>query len=372
MRQLALLAFIIIFTVACEHNSVGYEELERPIGNPQYLELGTTSTGRWSYRKFIPLGTSSMLILGKNAQYESRVLLSFNLPDTTIALDSLLSAKLILYTRQAGAVQFSIYPTRPSSPWREAFVTWTRMDENVPWDSAGGDFYPQALAQGISITPDSTVINLNLNLLDTLFNHASGVILIPENFSDSFAVAYAKEFGSKGAKLVLQFPRTTKTYPVKEDAHIITTADLPGVQDYWLGSGVVYRTLFKFNLASLPQEPLTITFAELYLSIQDEFSIFDTLKIVAKRVTDSMPFSELTRFSSTVSASKSYIVSQDSTLVIDLRNLVQFWVTNPDSNFGIVLTTEPENFGLVRLKINPQPPSVRLKIGYITAPPGRF
>ncbi|MCX7756741.1 MAG: hypothetical protein N2166_00240 [candidate division WOR-3 bacterium] len=360
----------LVFIGSCEKNSVGYEELERQISQPEYLEARTTLTGRWSYRKYIPLGKSSVLVLGRNLAYESRLLFDFSFSDT-IAVESVISAQLILYTKLAFPVAFKVYPIKSSSPWKETYTTWTRMDDNVPWDSAGGDFYLTLLAQG-TVNAESTVINLNLSKLDTIINHSRGLIVIPDTQSNGFAAIYAKEFGSKQAKLLLQFTRTKKTYLINQDAHIIYTTQELGAQDYLIGCGVPYRTLLKFDLTSLPREPVTITLAELYLPIDEEFSIFDTLKIVAKKITDSMPFSELTKFDNSAQASADYSLRQDSVLILDLQSLVQFWSINPDSNFGLILCTEPENYGLGRLKINPHAPGIRLKIGYIKAPQGRF
>jgi hypothetical protein len=377
MKKLVCLLFLIVLTYwGCEKNPLGYEELQRNIANPQVIELQPTSSGRWSYRKAIPLGTSSCLILGKNSTDESRILMKFNFPDTTISLDSVISARLILYTQRLKAVSFSIYPTKQTSIWKEYYATWSRMDDNTPWDSLGGDFYPTLLAQG-TVAEESTIVNLDLNKLDSLINHSSGIIIIPDGSQTDFAAFYAKEFLNKFPKIVLQFSGSSKTYSAVEDCHILNTTSIPELFDYWIGNGYSYRTLLKFNLNTLPSN-VAITYAELILPIYEAFSIFDTVEIVAQRVLDSLPFSELTTFDNKILSRTSFAISADSLLILDLRSLVQFWNkyngqgAMPDSNYGVIIATHPENYGLSRLKIKTSSPGIRLKVGYVLPPEGRF
>lgn len=369
-----ILGIVLIIGISCDKDPIGYDELQRNIADATFIEL--RSTERECYGKYVPLGNSKYLMLGKNANYESRILLQFPLSDTL--LDSVRAVKLVLYPNMHKAIRFKIHPI--ANEWKQSYATWIRMDENVPWDNpeGGGDFYQTILAE-TTLTSDSCIIELKRNKLDTLVNHAFGIILVPDTSVTDFATILAKEFGSKIPRIVYEFRNYTEVYYANQDCHIIDTTNLNlGLFGYWLGSGFVYRTLLRFPIKESIPSNVTIAYAELLVPISQAFSITDTVMVAVRRILDSLPLGVSTRFTDYISARDTFILSQDSMLVFDVRNIVQFWNqfnglnNQPDSVFGLVLSGYPEESGLSRLSILTSGRGVRLKIGYLTPPPRRF
>lgn len=375
MKNNYLIVFVIIGLVfvglSCEKTSVGYDELERDITEATFIEL--KSSDRFCYGKYIPLGNSKYMVLGKNTNYESRILMQFTLSDTL--LDSVQSVKLILYPNLHKAVRFKIHPV--SNEWKQNYATWIRMDENVPWDNFGGDYYPTVLAE-TTLTADSCIIELKRNKLDTLVNHSQGIMLIPDLTLSDFAMINASELGSKIPRIVYQFRNYVEVYNVSQDCHIVDTINLNfGMFDYWVGSGFPYRTLLQFPVKESIPANVTIAYAELTIPIAQKFSILDTFYISASKILDGQEFNISTRFADYISVKKA-VYPTDSLITLDVRNLVQFWNkyngsnNQPDSCFGMLLSSYPENYGINRLQLKTTPPGIRLKIGYINPPKGRF
>lgn len=363
---------IIIFTTllilfSCDKNPLGYDELERNIPNPVSVELKPTA--RYSYGKYINLGSSDLLVLGRNSEYESRILIQFPLSESLLI--NVNSVKLYLYLKRHRNIRFLIYPISKQTEWKENYVTWKQSDENnTPWN--GGYFYPSLLANG-TLTADSCIIELNRNLLDTLVNHSYGLIIIPDTSASDFATIYSRHT-SKSPKLVLTYSNKTTTLTPTQDCHIIDTLNLSMTFiDYWVGSGFPFRTILRFSLDTIPNN-VTITNAELILNIDHKFSLSETLELGVWRMLDSVTPTNFkdAKFASSHSAKKSYPITNDS-IKIDLRNLVQQWVIRPDSNFGCLISILPEYFEISRLHLKIDTIfGPRLKVGYITPPQGRF
>jgi len=367
---ICIISFVLL---SCDKTPVGYNELERDISEATFIELRTNE--RYCYGKYIPLGVASNMVLGKNDNYEARILMQFPLGDSL--LDSVQTVKLILYPKVHKDIGFKIHPVIKSSEWRQSFATWIRMDENVPWLTDGGDYYPTVLAE-TTLTQDSIVIELPRNKLDTLVNHANGIILIPDNTVSDFALIHSRE---KVPKITYQYYNSTAiyTFSASERCHILDTTNLDlGMFDYWVGSGFTYRTLLRFPVKESLPANVTIAYAELLLPVAHEFSILDTMQVGVKKILDSLPFGMSTRFADYFWARADYVLRTDSLIVIDVRNIVQFWnkfngtQNRPDSCYGILVSNYPEEYGLSRLQLKTSAPGIRLKIGYINPPKGRF
>lgn len=372
LQRYFFLIVVLIITVVilrCDKTPVGYDELERDISNPEFNEFRPTN--RFCYGKYVPLGDANYFVLGKNQEYEARILMQFPFPDTTINLDSVSSARLVLYPKRYENISFKVHPIQTSSEWKENNATWKRMDEAVPWMADGGDYYPTVLAEG-ALTSDSCVITLNRNKLDTIVNHCNGLIIVPEQSVQSFATINSRNISSKAPKIVFQFlNNTTKTYTPTQDCHIIDTLDLVLLPtELWVGSGFPFRTMLKFNLDTIP-ENVTIASAELSINIQSHYSISDTLSIGIWKLKEST-FDAYTSFADIISNQTQFIVSTDTIVTFDIRRIVQSWNSKPDSNFGILLSVYPENYEISRIKIKTGSYMPKLKVGYILPPKGRF
>ena len=140
--------------------------------------------------------------------------------------------------------------------------------------------------------------------------------------------------------------------------------------DYWLGAGYPFRSILKFNLDTIPSH-VTIAYAELVLPIQSQYSFANTIDIGIHQVLDST-YSAITTFKDNIWVSATRIVSTDTLIIFDIRKVVQFWITKPDSNFGILISGYPENYEISRVKLKTGTAGPYLKIGYILPPKGRF
>ncbi len=83
-------------------------------------------------------------------------------------------------------------------------------------------------------------------------------------------------------------------------------------------------------------------------------------------------YSSITPFSDNIWVSATRIVATDTTIVFDIRKAVQFWITKPDSNFGLLLSGYPENYEISRVKLKIGIAGPYLKVAYILPPKGRF
>lgn len=357
--------FLLLLVFSCDKTPVGYNELERDVSNPVFTEFRPNA--RFSYSKYVPLGTADYLVLGRNSEYESRVLIQFPLQDSALA--EVDSVKLTLYPKHYQQISFSIHPIvpAPAGEWRENYATWIKMDEGIPWQTDGGDFLQTQLVPTTTLTADSCIMRFNLNKLDTLVNHSYGIILIPEPSVQGFATINSKAISSKAPKMVMYYGNTPKVFTPSQDCHIVDTTNLGiSLLDLMLGSGFAFRTLLKFNVDTIPDN-VTIAYAEIILPVQSCYSISDTFQIGIWKLLDPT-FNELTKYADNISAKTNYITSRD-TIIFDLRKLLQHWIAKPDSNFGILVSCYPENYEISRIKLKT---NIYLKVGYILPPQGRF
>jgi hypothetical protein len=364
-----IVLFFAILVMRCDKTPVGYDELARDLSNPVFNEFRPTA--RYCYGKYSPLGDANYLVLGRNSEYESRILMKFAVDDSSVNLDSVVKVKLVLYPKRYNNISFQIHPIETSSEWKENTATWKRMDEAVPWMTDGGDYYPTVLAN-TTLSSDSCIIELPLNKLDTLVNHSWGIIFIAIASDTGFTTINSRSISGKSPKLVFKFRDSSITsYVPNQDCHIIDTLNLilPPT-DLWLGAGFPFRTMLKFTLDTIP-ENVTIAYAELTINIHSHYSMSDTLSIGVWKVLEP-GLNSLTKFADNISNQTQYIASTDTTVTFDIRQIVQFWNTKPDSNFGILLSVYPENYEISRVRLKTGTYLPNLKVGYILPPTGRF
>ncbi len=360
--------FLLLTIFSCDKTPVGYDELERDVSTPVLNAFYPSS--HFCYGKYVPLGGADYMVLGKNNEYESRILIQF--PIDTLTISDITSLKLVIYPKNYNSISFSIYSIMKISEWQEGSVIWNRAYEGQPWINSGGDYYPRLLAN-VSLTADSCVIPIAINqgLLDSLKNYSNGIILIP-NTSNGFASINSKNITSKTPKIIVEYGSTTKSFAPSQDAHIIKAINLNpnSNDDAWLGSGYPFRTMMKFNLDTIPDN-VTIAYAELILPRNSYFSMSDTFDIGIWKVLEPY-FASITSYANDRFAQSQYIASSDTVIIFDLRKIVQFWTINPDSNFGILVSCYPENYEISRVQLKTGSAGPYLKVGYIKPPTGRF
>jgi hypothetical protein len=353
----AWLFFLCLILVSCNELPVGEDELRlRGEFDPQFLSLSIFST--FTEYKNVNTGTSYNLVLGKNAEYESRVLLQFDFPDSTYqGLDEI---KLILningdFTNDT--VAFSLHLM--DEAFSESEADWTRRNLDVQWDIPGGDYRVDSIRYGIA-QGDSIVLYFNYLELAEI-QAASGMIIIPRD--TGFCHLQSKDGGSAG-RIILKKNETTIPAFVEADCHIITGPE-PSLLEDWIGSGFVYRDFVKFNYDPLLDSSLAV-YAELSFRCAEYFSHRDSIEIGVRELTE--PFSTFDTPTGPLIALKKIAVG-DTLVTIDIVKHAQHLIEHPDSNFGFYIGISPETYDISRVKLVRG--SHRLNIGYIMPPEPR-
>jgi len=362
MRRLALAC--VLLAAACNTLPVGYDQIGR-YADADSLDLYPDTVD--SYGKPIATGSAENMYLGYDNQYESRLIIDFGLADS--ALDSVAAAQLILYPVDSTEMSFICRPC--SVPWNSSAASWHMADSITQWFNPGGDYRNVRLASG-TFAGESLVLDLDLDYLTTLVRESHGIIVFPH---DSGFVTVASRYSDATAPRIrfTYLDDTEREYVATADAHLVDTVDVEvGHQQLLVGSGYAFRVFLRFSLDSIPSEA-TVARADLVFRPLLQYWRSDTVEFGVHRMTE--PYSRTADFKSSGSAQLSYAVSADSDTVarLDLRGLIQFWTAHPDSNFGLMLTAEPEWGELFRMRIpNSGPGAARLEVLFVMPPRDRF
>ncbi len=140
----------------------------------------------------------------------------------------------------------------------------------------------------------------------------------------------------------------TQTFYPAADAYISQGDPITnyGTQGWLISYGnpwsLVYRTLMRFDLSSIPPgTPISAATVNLYMWDQagTDFSV-DIHKVLASWTETGVTWSNQPSFNATVEASLPY---QGYTWWhFTITALVQDWVNNPGSNYGMILRNNPE------------------------------
>jgi hypothetical protein len=365
MRRFALLALLL--AAACNTSPVGFGGLER-VPDARSHELPADSLA--GYAKYVALGAAGELLLGRDDQYEARCLLQVSIPDS--ALDSVAGLQLILHPVDSTAMTFVCRPC--STPWVEGSVNWKMADSQSQWMTPGGDYWPFELARD-TLGADSLTLNLDVRYVDTLVRRSYGVMLLP--LDTGFARIHAASSGKTAPRLKLTFlDGTTRNYTITSDVHIMDTLQVrTSPLDLLVGPGVAFRTWVRFDIESIPREA-TVAKAELSFRPRVLYRRLDTLGFGAHHLTE--PFQPKGKNASYQTAADARTVlpiadTTDSIVKLDVARLVQFWTAHPDSNFGLVIMSEPEYSRPWRVKLpRAGEDAPRLRVQYVLPPQDRF
>lgn len=372
---LCALSFVLL---ACNTLPVGYDQLrDRVTGTADTTLLPDSAS---SYARYVPLGGSGILYLGRDTSYVSRLVLRFSILDT-MNLDSITSFQLVLH--QKDTLKTMGFICRPcSSEWMESGVSWQMADSFNHWLTPGGDFLPDTLATG-TMAGDSAVFNFRYVEFDsarraTIRN--CGIGIFPQD--TGFAAIYSGASTATAPRL-----RVTYTNNGKEtkrvindiaDASLIDTVTTHSQPfDLLVGSGVAFRTWLVFNLDSIPAEA-TIARADLKFKPETRYRRTETIVLGASRLTESFTQKGANaRYEALPRSYATYAVPADSDTVVtlDIRSLVQLWTSRSDTlhNYGLLITASPEWSELFRLRVPRTGPNApKLEIQYVLPPEDRF
>lgn len=367
-RILPWIQVLILLLTRCNTLPVGFDQIkEVPVNG--FVELVPDSLD--CYSKYVSLGYADYLLLGKDDDYESRILIKFPLKDS--ALDSVSSVRLILHPVDSVRLRFVCHPC--SVDWNTGAVSWLLADSATRWFHPGGDFWEFVLGEG-ELAKESTVVELNLSFLSVLVQNSFGIILLP---ADTGFCAVTNMTDSKlGPRLIFTYRSgKERTFYPSGDAHIVDSSKSqinPG--DLLVGSSFAFRTYLKFNLDSIPATA-TVVRAELLFKPQPLYFRSDTLRLGVHRLTEAYPLrTRYAGYEEIANATTSFLPGKDDTIVkLEISRLVQKWVSQSDSfpNYGLLLTAEPEWQKPFRLKLlRSGTAEPRLKIYYVLPPSDRF
>jgi len=353
----AWLVVLFLIFISCNELPVGEDELRlRGEFDPQFLALSTFST--FTEYKNVNTGGAFNLVFGRNAEYESRVLLQFDFPDSTY--EGLDEIKLILNINgdfKNDTVAFSLHLM--DAAFNESEADWTRKNLDELWNTPGGDFDVDSIRYGIA-QGDSILLYFNYIELAEI-QAASGMMIIPRD--TGFCYLKSREGGSAG-KILLKKNDTTIPAVVEADCHIITGPE-PSLYEDWMGSGLVYRDFIKFNYDTLLDSTMAV-YAELSFECAEYFSHRDSIEIGVRELTE--PFSTFDTPTGPLIALKKIAVG-DTLVTIDIVKHAQRLIEHPDSNFGFYIGVSPETYDISRIEIIRG--SHHLNIGYIMPPEPR-
>ena len=374
-----LAALLLVLSTACNTLPVGYDQLrDRVTGTADTTLLPDSAS---SYARYVPLGGSSLLYLGGDADYVARPVLRFSILDT-MSLDFITSFQLVLH--QPDTAKSMGFICRPcSSEWMESGVSWLMADSFNHWLIPGGDFLRETLATG-TLSGDSATFDFRYAGFDStlkarirncgigIFAQDTGIVAIYAGTGSNTATAprLRVTYTNKGKQ-------TTRVINDIADASLIDTVARSQPFDLLVGSGVAFRTWLTFNVDSIPAAA-TIAKADLKFKPETKYRRTDTIIFGASRLTESFTVKGANaRFESLPSSIARYIVPADSdtAVTIDVRSLVQLWTSGNDTipNHGLLITSSPEWSALFRLRIPRSGPNApRLEIQYVLPPEDRF
>ena len=367
-----------ILLSACNTLPVGYDQLrDRVTGATDTMLVPDTASG---YARYVPLGGSSVLYLGRDTAYVSRLVLRFSVLDT-MNLDSITSFQLVLH--QPDTLRTMGFICRPcSSEWTESGVSWQMADSSNHWLTPGGDFLHDTLVTG-TMKGDSAMFDFRYVEFDStlkatirncgvgIFPLDTGIVAIYSGSSTTTAPRLRVTYTNKGKS-------TTRVINDVADASLVdTVATHSQPLDLLVGSGVAFRTWLSFNVDSIPPEA-TIARADLKFKPETKYRRTDTIVLGASRLKESyIEKGANVRYESLPSSLASYVVPADSdtAVTIDIRSMVQLWTGRSDTipNYGLLITSSPEWSKLFRLRIPRSGPNApRLYIEYVLPPEDRF
>lgn len=339
----ALLCGFLLF--GCADELTEQNALTPPFIASDLLVKDTTvyATGSSTFRVYVPMNGPVNLV-GRSSNYVAQAAMQF-FPSLFPDRDTIdvLSADLTLrcvswFGDSTGTFAFTVHKiTREWSP------------STMNWDSVGPGFY-ESTTRGeysgtISADTQSVVVSLDTAMVrewlrpNTITSH--GILFVPTTASTVVRGLHAFDFDSTHfyptLKVVARGPSgavDTSSYNFGIDTFVGNIDNLNSNQELlYLQSGVVYRSIIRFDLAGIPRGAIINT-ADLLLD-RDLFS------------------SRLTRFSGDSSAVAHMLFSADSsvfqartaagrlisdtlsTYSFDIRNTAQVWLK--ESNYGLIL-----------------------------------
>lgn len=340
------------------------------VGNQLLLSHLTVKTdtlqavGSSTFKQYVPMDGQVNLV-GRSGGYTAYTLIqffSFYIPERDTV--SVVSARLDIlgetwFGDSSGTLSFNVY--KINHGWAQSTLRWDSV-------SADPGFYDASSARGTyagTVTADSAWISVDLDtamvrrwIQPLIYTDNYGIILVPTQNCNVVRGVHAFGFGADSlfahltviARNVAGTVTDTTIYRVGQDTFLGNIDNLnTNASLMYLQSGVVYRSMLKFDVSSIPRGAI-VNQARLTLRYDAGSSritrfVRDTA-VAAHALLDPADFS---KFELAGSRGAGAIATSDS-FEFDIRHQVQYWLSNPSLNNGLLLratsVNEFSSFGL--------------------------
>jgi hypothetical protein len=369
---LSFIPLLILIFSSCndEPTSVGYNLLPED-GKIQFKQLDSKDTpisqSSSTFEAKLNLGTSPYIILGKNANLESVVLMQFSpaFADSMVIYyksNKVKIKKAWMEMRRAYKLgdetqnfDFTLHQIRKN--WtstgfdKDSLVLLTYDSKNVASSKVLADtllkfdIEPEVIEQWLKYRVDTLSAPKNY-----------GLLMKPTANTQRFIgfIAFGETITSDLPTLKIQYEQNSKVDSLYStpymDVHVVT-GSFPKQPDYiYLQGGLTNRGFLSFNISSLPKD-IIINSAKLELTI-------DTLKSInGQPLSDSIDVRALKDSVSKALSGDSLIVSvlkrNKNIYSGEITWLIQKWIssTEPNINQGMMLSLTDEQRSLAKLAI---------------------
>jgi len=313
-----------------------------------------TSTNR---KKLINTSGAINLMVGKNGNYNSKILLQFYGLDTGFSTATVNSASIKLMYRNyyfpnsqsdsLGQIGFDVYKILKS--YNLSRITLDSVDNNSFGNISQGSYTgtPTSDSEEVSISLNSVMVkDWLIYAHDTGYaNKNYGIVLSPNNSSNVIKAFYSAAASSEvkpEIHIVATKNNVTDTliYDVTASLSLVNNTTIAQTNElFFLQAGIAYGQLLKFDLSKIPSTA-TINDVQLYLTIDPSGSILprqSTNLISSAQVTDTAGIvTENIIYKSGASSNNVYTIRLIKGAAI---SPFQKWLLG-DANYGIFLFPE--------------------------------
>lgn len=372
--------FLLVIMYACETSNQlpnAYEISADEKNNIGEIKFATKwPTDKAFYRQEVTTGNGPFLYLGNSNGYVSRILMRFemsNVPDSSVVR----SAKLVLFAADILGNPGAGFPASV----HKVSSSKTEWEENIKWSDFGDNFDRQSIGEVIEIA--SNIEDTTISEQDTTISTSKDIFklditsiinsdsTIDTNFTtqglciltdETIASLFLKKYYSAEAPFSSILPYlevisikdttldTTQIVPF-HDTFIVRREQLEADSSDFLytGRGISFHSLLKFDLQEIAVNA-TINRAQLKLIFNTERSLLGSDETPDIKLFPLENWPENPKDAEIDSFLTAGIISSinEDTIFVDITSLVQNSTALQEDNFGVLIRSLDEEYGLNR------------------------